>query len=885
MRRDEPFTFFLRVCGFWLYNEKLYSKVYLILFMEEKEMHKKRFFSLILAFAMLLSMAASALALDEAGGEPAKLLIDHVYGDGGKGETPIANSFIHLYNPNEEAVSLAGYTLSCGGKTLALDEGKSVPAKGSYLIVGASAGTTDEFRTYDLPSADQTCDWTISNKNYTVTLKYGETEIDSVTAGSSDATKISKQKSLQRIDHIDTDNDTDFRLIVWEKGETTVTAENLFRYAPCNSKGEYGNLCGQDAEPAYTPVVAGDTRVNGCYNELATLQLELAGRYDSGAMSADGGSLEIVQYNSVNGFAYAVSGVKGKLIAVDLNESMDGEKVAELTGVEYDLRSMVSENGFVYGDMTSVAVSPDGTKLAVAIQAEGYADSGRVALFSCAADGSLTLLSTVTVGVQPDMVVFANDDTVLSADEGEPRGGADAVDPKGSVSVVTIDESNAMTAEIATFDSFDARREALTSAGVLVQKNTLPSTDFEPEYIAVSGGVAYVSLQEANAVAVLDIASGAFTGVYPLGFQDYGATRVELQKDDVIDMKNYDNVYGIKMPDGISVTTIGGKTYLLIANEGDSRADWPGLDNEFESKTSPGGSVTLESKVVWFNAGLWDGLDQSKAYVFGGRSFSVYEVTDEGLTLVYDSGSEFEEITAEQLPDYFNASNDKLAMDNRSGKKGPEPETATVGSVDGKNYAFVALERIGGVMVYDITVPSETVFVNYVNSREFDGAIQGDVSPERLCFVPAECSKSGKPLLLAACEVSGTLAVYELTGGSPEEEHTHNYGDAWKSDADMHWRECACADRIDLAAHDFEWVVEKEAVAGEPGVRHEECSVCGYRKASVEFSGAGSAEAPDDPQSPPTGDQSRLLLWGLLLLVSGFGALGAGMRGRKINDR
>ena len=511
----------------------------------------------------------------------------------------------------------------------------------------------------------------------------------------------------------------------------------------------------------YTPVVTGDTRVNGYYDATGSLQMELAGRYNSGAMNADGGSLEIVQYNPVNGFAYAVSGVKGKLIAVDLNSKLDGDTVVALTGTEYDVKSLVE--GFAYGDMTSVAISPDGSKLAVAIQAEGYADKGVVALFACNADGSLTLLSTAAVGVQPDMVTFADNATILTADEGEPREGTSGTDPKGSVTIVTIGADDVLTANTVYFDSFDAQRDVLTAAGVLVQKNTNPSTDFEPEYIAVSGNTAYISLQEANAIAVLDIASGEFTGVYPLGFQDYSVVKADLQKNDTIALSNYENVYGIKMPDGIAVTTIGGKTYLLTANEGDSRADWDGLDNEYESKTSPTGGVTLDSKVVWFNASLWDGLDQSKAYVFGGRSFSIYEVTDAGLNLVYDSGSGFEEITAEQLPAYFNASNDKTSLDNRSGKKGPEPESVVTGMVDGRTYAFIALERISGVMVYDITDPANAEFVNYINSREFDTAIQGDVSPEGLCFVPAGASRTGNALLLAACEVSGTLAVYELT--------------------------------------------------------------------------------------------------------------------------
>ena len=130
----------------------------------------------------------------------------------------------------------------------------------------------------------------------------------------------------------------------------------------------------------------------------------------------------------------------------------------------------------------------------------------------------------------------------------------------------------------------------------------------------------------------------------------------------------------------------------------------------------------------------------------------------------FDSGSKFESITDEKISANFNCSNDDKTVDDRSGKKGPEPESVTVGTVGGKTYAFIALERIGGVMVYDITNPDKTEFVNYINSRNLNDDIRGDVSPEGLCFIPAAQSKTGKPLLLAACEVSGTLAVYELTG-------------------------------------------------------------------------------------------------------------------------
>ena len=329
----------------------------------------KRITSSLLALALMLSAGQTVLAQDAQ--DDGKLIIEQIYGGGGKGETPISNSFVELYSSFDTDINLSGYTLSDGTYTLSLSG--TIPANGSYLIVGAAEATTDEFLTYDLPTADLTFDWTIDNKNYTISLiKEGEA-VDSVTVDSKE-TKISKQKSLKRIDH------GDFKLVVWEKTSATVDEAYVAANAPRNSKGEYGSVHTITAEPIYTPVVTGDDRVRGYYDSAASLGLELAGRYNSGAMNADGGSLEIVAYNPSSGYAYAVSGVKGKLIAVDLNGNLDGDKVVSLSGTEYDVKSLV--DGFAYGDMTSIAVSPDGSRLAVAIQAENYAENGVVALFA-----------------------------------------------------------------------------------------------------------------------------------------------------------------------------------------------------------------------------------------------------------------------------------------------------------------------------------------------------------------------------------------------------------------------------------------------------------------------------------------------------------------------
>ena len=529
----------------------------------------------------------------------------------------------------------------------------------------------------------------------------------------------------------------------------------------------------QPEEPSYTPVITGDQRVQGFYNDTAALKAELAGRCNSGAMSPDGGSLEIVQYNAKNGFAYAVNGVKGKLIAVDLNASLSGDKAAALNGTEYDIRSLVRTDNFTYGDMTSVSVSPDGGTLAAAIQAEDYTAGGIVAVFTCGADGSLTLSGTVPVGVQPDMVTFTPDGRhILTADEGEPRLGysdPNAVDPKGSVTVIEAATLAAKTVDFTAFDSADAR-QALVDRGIVLKRDTAPSVDLEPEYIACDNHTAYITCQEANAIAVLDIARGEFTGVYSVGFEDYSKVPIDLGNgDSACAPGTYEDLKGIRMPDAVSLYRVNGTTYLITANEGDSRA-WPvGLEtdvNEAKGKTSPTGKIKTSNKVTWFDASQYDGLESGVDYLFGGRSFSVLRVTENGLEEVYDSGSAFEAITAKHFPDNFNCSNDNIGLEDRSGKKGPEPEGTAVGTVNGRTYAFIALERVGGVMIYDVTDPAKASFVNYINSREFAADIQGDVSPEGLCFVPAAASRTGKPLLLAACEVSGTLAVYELTGKS-----------------------------------------------------------------------------------------------------------------------
>ena len=534
----------------------------------------------------------------------------------------------------------------------------------------------------------------------------------------------------------------------------------------------------------------------GYENGTAALNLTQIARYSAGQYNVDGGVMEIVAYNQATEWAYAINGQSGKLAAIPLAGLTAGAHVEELTGTEIDVKALVeAEDGtFQYGDMTSVAISPDSTTLAAALQAQGSNDAGRVALFTCEEDGTLTLEALVETGAQPDMVTFAGDSVVLTADEGEPREGygENIADPKGSVTVVDVE---AKESTVVDFSAFDSQRDQLAEDGIVLKKGSAPSVDLEPEYIAVSGGKAYVTLQENNAIAVLDIESQAFEGVYSAGFEDHSTTAIDLdKKDDAYAPQTYESLLGIRMPDGIAAFTVEGTTYLVTANEGDAR-EWGDEDQgtfylsederDFgeEGVTSPTGAITaensgLEGKVVFFKTEDFDGLDPEKDYVFGGRSFTVFQATEKGLEEVFTSGDDFEALTAQYVPEYFNASNDNAVLDDRSGKKGPEAESVTVGTVDGKTYAFVALERTGGVMAYDVTDPEAITFVNYVNTRDFGTTVEGseeyedgeldkwvtggDVAPEGLLFLDAASSPNGEPLLLAACEVSGTVAVYQL---------------------------------------------------------------------------------------------------------------------------
>lgn len=484
---------------------------------------------------------------------------------------------------------------------------------------------------------------------------------------------------------------------------------------------------------------------------------EIANYNTNAGADGDGGVAEIVKYNKYNQTMYLVSGKTQSVHIVNLNNVNSNSNTTLEATKTVTLESIGINDA---GDITSVDVSPDGKEIAIAIQHKDYDKNGYIARF----DANGQLISIHEAGIQPDMITYSPDGSlILTANEGEPRQGYEAgtVDPKGSITALDTNTNQSYDIDFTAFDSAESRA-ALVADNVIIKKDTAPSVDFEPEYITISNDslTAYVTLQEANSIATIDLTTKQVTRVDSLGFKDYssGDNKVDLyKKDDAINITNTDEFLGIYMPDGISSYEVDGKTYLLTANEGDSR-EWGDYINEVEEKYGES-----KSKIVTLNTDDYDGFDDlSKKYLFGGRSFSIIDAST--MTMVSDSSGEFEEITAKLLPEYFNCSNDDISFEDRSGKKGPEPEDIKTMIIDGKVMAFIGLERIGGVMMYDVSDPTNPTYVDYLNLRDFSDDISGSVSPEGLCTVSAKDSPTNKPMLIIANEVSGDVNVVEVAG-------------------------------------------------------------------------------------------------------------------------
>ncbi len=551
-----------------------------------------------------------------------------------------------------------------------------------------------------------------------------------------------------------------------------------------------------------------------------TIKLSVLGHYKTNIFAES--VAEIPAYDAASKRLFVVNAQKGLVDVLDASKPEQPIHIAELSARDYladsEVNSVAVHNGIV----------------AIAVQAKNKTDAGLVVFFNAK---DLSFMSKVAVGSLPDMLTFSpNGKTVLVANEAEPNDDY-SIDPEGSVSIIDIQDIKQPKASIADFRAWNSQKADLMAKGVRIfGPNATVAQDLEPEYITISGDskTAWVTLQENNAIARIDIAQQKVTDIYPLGYKDHGVMGNELDvsdRDSKIDIKTWTGLVGMYQPDSIANYQVNGQTYLVTANEGDSREWLKDEDAYFAGNLAQGyvenirmkhlfnskgfnaegdypahlqkiangvkgaklnpvtfaycGATATEAgdcrkdgnlgrlNIAW-NMGYQTNADGSpkldangrltydKLYAYGARSFSIWNTQGQ---LVWDSGSEFEKKISELFPNYFNTDHEAVSLDDRSDNKGPEPEGITLGTIGAKTFAFIGLERMSGVMVYDITTPMQPKFVEYFTTRNFvetDSAKQGDLGPEGLIFIAAKDSPNGKPLLVVGNEVSGSTAIYQV---------------------------------------------------------------------------------------------------------------------------
>ncbi|WP_237791736.1 choice-of-anchor I family protein [Corynebacterium accolens] len=519
----------------------------------------------------------------------------------------------------------------------------------------------------------------------------------------------------------------------------------------------------------------------------AAVKLSPIGSYEAGVMGKS--AAEIVAYHAASQRILTVNAQSGKVDILDASDPTNPNKVAS-----------VSAGGDK--EINSVAVRPDGLAIA-AVQQADKTENGEALLFDAASGDEL---GRVPLGALPDNVHITKDGAyALTANEGEPSdeltadGTEYAKDPEGTVSVISLPDgvaapsvADVRTADFRAFDGPDAELDPSIRVFGPENHHNKPSLDFEPEYISSADGKAYVTLQENNAIAVVDIASATVDKVLPAHIADHSVVPLDPSNKDGEAKLRTIPVHGLSMPDSIGAFQTNGQTYFATANEGDAR-DWGGYTDEVKLKDLESqvcdsvdlpegiedkkyaGNLKLSNASGWNEEkGCFDGL-----YSFGSRSFSIYDA--EG-NVVFDSGSDFEDITKDIEGLNFNADNEDPDFDDRSNNKGPEPEALTIGSVGDRTYAFIGMERVGGIFVYDVTDPAQAEFVTYTNNRDFTvdydednvaaTSLAGDLGPEGLAFISKEDSPTADALLIAGNEVSGTTTVFsvaDLVGGSQAE--------------------------------------------------------------------------------------------------------------------
>ncbi|MCF9585102.1 choice-of-anchor I family protein, partial [Vibrio parahaemolyticus] len=420
----------------------------------------------------------------------------------------------------------------------------------------------------------------------------------------------------------------------------------------------------------------------------------------------------------------------------------------------------------------------------------------------------------------PDMVGFSKDGRyIATANEGEPNSDY-SIDPEGSVTLVDLSKgiNNADVTQIG-FGEFDGvRSDELPKAVRISGPNASIAQDLEPEYLTFAdNGKIYVALQENNAMTIIDPQNHSVEKIVALGEKSWSNSKLDASNKDKIigNLKSYPQLVGLYMPDTLDSYSVNGQTYIVSANEGDGREygfkttqaecdqagfKWdeddyqgtPDYTNVKGSCLSHIDEVRGKKLKVTTDHPLAEALKDNKqlarlkvikpnhtlnaeenVQAFGARSFSIWNENGE---LVFDSGDDFATVALLNEGKYFNSTNDSNSSgDDRSDDKGIEPEAIEVAKINGRYYAFIGLERQGGIMVYDITEPKQAQFLHYVNHRDYtqpvctlveDGECAndtynpkaGDLAPESINYF----ARNGQHFIAVGNEVSGTTSVFRI---------------------------------------------------------------------------------------------------------------------------
>ena len=513
-------------------------------------------------------------------------------------------------------------------------------------------------------------------------------------------------------------------------------------------------------------------------HDTPELDLVPIGTYQTGVF--DDGAAEIVAYDAATQRLFVVNGAAATIDVLDISDPTD-----PVLAFQIDVSTTVAPTA---KKANSVAVSPLGGAIAAAIENVDKQAPGFVAFF----DTNGVLKSVVQAGALPDMLTFTPDgNTVLVANEGEPSDDY-SVDPEGSISVIDVSGGIAAVtqAHVSTADFTAFNGQSLDSSIRIYGPGASVAQDLEPEYITVSedSGTAWVTLQENNALAIVDVSTAQVTSLQGLGFKDHSRSGHGMDasnEDGAINITPWPT-RGMYQPDSIASFRRWGRTFLVLANEGDSR-DYPAFSEEERVKdvildpTVFPNAAQLQQpenlgrlKISTVNGDTDGDGDFDQLFSYGGRSLSVRLASG---ALVSDTGDELEEITADALPTEFNSTNDENgSFDDRSDDKGPEPEGVVVADVcveedddeceETRPLAFLGLERIGGVAVYDLSRPWRPRFVRYVNTRDFSGVAAlgtaGDLGPEGLTFISRQDSPIDAQLLVVSNEVSGSTTIFRI---------------------------------------------------------------------------------------------------------------------------